>query len=229
MMRLLRYGLALLGLFLVGNLIFAASLVWPGWAFAYHGGTERLRIHAATPVPEAATAWADTLLAELDAGALPPGDVPVDLYVTGDGWRYRWFFAGAPGAGGLIYAGAPGGKVFLAGADFAADRLVMPDRVLPPPRTLSYYAQHEITHLTQIEILGRTGFYRMEPVMREGIADWVALGPASLVLQAVVAERGNGQVDADLRDAYGAYPTARVTVTKALESQELSELLRATR
>lgn len=224
-MRFLRYGLWAIALFISVNLAVAASLVWPGWAFSHSGGTDRLRIHASQPVPDAAIAWAEAVMASLDVGPLPPGADPVDLYITGDGWRYRWFFMGAPGAGGVIYAGSPGRRVFLAGAAFETDRLILPDRIVPPPRTLSYYARHEITHLTQIETLGRFGFYRMDPVMREGIADLIALGPASAALQAVLAARDPAAGDADLRDAFGAYPMARTAVTRALENATLQMLM----
>lgn len=224
-MRWLRWlGRAFL-LLVVLNLGVSATLAWPGWAFSHAGGTDRLRLHSATPVPPEADIWAAAVMERLDASALPPGDQPVDLYITGDGWRYQWFFMGAPGAGGLVYGGAPGRRMFLAGADFASDRLVMPDRIIPPPRTLSSFAVHEITHLTQIELLRRWGFIRLDPVIREGVADYVALGPASDALQAVIDSRDPALDEAPLRDAHGSYPRARVVVTHALQSKSLSALM----
>jgi hypothetical protein len=49
---------------------------------------------------------------------------------------------------------------------------------VPPPRTLSYYLIHEITHLMVADRVGAVGIVRMPRWVNEGFADYVALGPA---------------------------------------------------
>jgi hypothetical protein len=135
----------------------------------------------------------------------------VDIWLVDEGWPVRLFFAGSLRASGLTYPGdvdpervpAPcrhGGKTGCAG------RLAV-----PPPRTLSYYLIHEITHLMVAERVGAWRIVRMPRWMNEGFADYVALGPAPPQMVAL-AEAG---APCPPRH-WGTYGRERVCVTLAL-------------
>ena len=195
------------------NVAFALVISFPGWAFAHTGGTERLRIHSPDALPDEAAAFAARIMAQLDQSALPAPDVPIDVYITGQGWRETLFFAAAPGAGGLVYAIGPGNIVFLSGADIPGNRLLKGDVVITPPRTLDYYMIHEIAHISQIDRYGVVGFLRLPREIREGAADHLALGPAGAALRADVAGRSPDAPHLDLMKKHGAYPFYRLQVT----------------
>ncbi len=207
----------------------AASVAWPGWAFAYSGGTDRLRIHAAIPLPENIDQWAASVMSELDAGPLPPGAGPYDIWITGGGWRDRLFFAPVPQAGGVVYAVIANGNVFLSGANFEDDRLLKGNRVIKAPRTLRYYALHELTHVIQIERLGSMRYFLLPLPIREGMADFIALGPADDALRKAVAEWDSSK--RSLKDRlplireFGAYPEYRLRFTDALANSDVESLL----
>ena len=205
---------------------FGIAVAYPGWAFSHEAGSNRLRVHAATPLPDETADWARQVMADLEAGPLPPqGDV-YHIYISGGGWRETLFFAPARGAGGLVYALASGRNVFLSGADIMEDRLLKGDVVIQPPRTLSYYARHELTHLAQRERLGVWRYFRMTRTVREGIADYVALGPADADLRDAVATVADSpEAQLQLMMAFGAYPQFRVDVTDALQETTLERLM----
>ena len=209
------------------NLVFFLLLTFPGWAFPHQGGNDRLRVHMPTPVPESAALWATDVMATLDASALPPGDGPFDVYITDDTWRYDLYFAVVRGAGGVVYPIAGRQNFFLSGADFETDRLLKDGAPIPAPRTLSYYAVHEITHLTQIAGLGRLRYIRLPVAILEGVADYVALGPAGPELRQAVAAQREGDPRLPLMQAYGAYPEYRVLVSDRVERQDLWALMGA--
>jgi hypothetical protein len=96
-----------------------------------------------------------------------------------EGWPVRLFFAGSPRASGLTYPVTSTRNVFLRHADLRQNRLRRGDILtVPPPRTLSYYLIHEITHLMVAERVGALRIVRMPRWVNEGFADYVALGPA---------------------------------------------------
>ena len=224
MRRWLRYLGGLAAAIVAHNVLAWFIFAFPMWAFPYQAGTDRLRFHAATPLPDVTAEIAARIMRELDTGPLPPGAGPYHVYVTGSGWRERLFFAGAPGAGGVVYALASKRNVFLSGADLGQNRLLKGEVTIPPPRTLSYYVKHELTHLAQLERLGVRAYYSMPRVLREGTADIVALGPAGPELrEAVTAHRGNDLLP--LMQAFGAYPEFRVEATDALEGTSMEALI----
>lgn len=92
-------------------------------------------------------------------------------------WRQAIIFAPVPAANALSYASLTR-NVFLRGGDRRLERLVSrADGPVPAPRTLAYYAAHEIAHSLTHEAVGRTVYNAELPVwVREGLADYVALG-----------------------------------------------------
>jgi len=207
--------------FVAVNVLVLLVIAFPGWAFAHEGGTDRLRIHATEPVPDAAADWANGVMAALDASDLPPGAGPFHIYVTGDTWRETVFFTNVQRAGGVVYPFAKS-HLFLSGADFEADRLIKGDTVIIPPRTLTYYAMHEITHLTHLARAGAIGYLRTPVWIREGVPDYIALGPAQDEVVRDIARAGDLL---ELMKAHGAYPNHRLAVTRALETRSIDDLL----
>ena len=138
-------------------------------------------------------------------------DHPIDVFIVDGGWRHRLFFAGAPWAGGLTYPIFWRDRVFLRDVDLEAGRLIYDGAPVPPPRDLTYYLVHEITHLRHAEVMGAVEMFRSPHWVREGVPDLAALGPAGPeLLQAAMAGE-------DLpRAAFGSYPIERVCVTIVL-------------
>lgn len=207
------------------NIVFAMLISFPGWAFAHSDGTDRLQIHSPEPLPPETRGFAAQIMAALDQSALPPGDTPIDVYITGPGWREALFFAAAPGAGGLVYGLVPNRKVFLSGADILSDRLLKGDVVITPPRTLTYYFVHEIAHVSQIDRYGLIDYHRMPKVIREGVADYLALGPVSDAVRCDVAAQDPDASRLDLMIAHGAYPEYRLAVSDMIEDGDVVALM----
>lgn len=215
MRRIFRWVLRVAAVFVVGNLLLVAAVAFPGWAFAHSFETDRLAVHSVSPLPPETAAWVAGVEAALDASPLPPATRKLDIYITGDGWRDRLFFLGAPGVGGLVYAFISNGNVFLSGADIPADRLLKWGETIPPPRTLTFYAVHELTHLIQIQELGTLGYVSMDRWIREGVADFVALGPVNATDAAAIRAYPETADRLPLLQQYGAYPEYRLQVTEA--------------
>lgn len=207
------------------NAVFAVLVAFPSIFFQYSGGTDRLRVHATSPLPETVEDWARTVMADLDAGPLPPGKGAFHIYITGDGWQNRLFFAPVPGAGGLVYPMFSHANAFMSQADLTTDGLYHQGMLITPPRTASYYALHELTHLIQARILGGIGYFRTPRWIIEGMADYVALGPASAAARQAVATLPPGRVPLEVMMDHGSYPIYRVRITDALQSSSPMQLL----
>lgn len=98
------------------------------------------------------------------------------IFVAYTAWRERLFFLWAYGAAGVNVLPATR-HAFLRRADIAADRLFgHSGKAADPPRTLAYYAAHELAHGLTWERTGLLAFFTMPRWLREGVADYVALG-----------------------------------------------------
>ncbi|KMW56817.1 hypothetical protein AIOL_001773 [Candidatus Rhodobacter oscarellae] len=206
------------------NAAFALVIAKPGWAFPHSVSVKGLSIHAPAPLPEQATRqWARALLQGMQSSPIPLTQDRYDIYVTGPGWRYTLFFLPVRFAGGVVY---PMNRraVFLSGADFAADRLIKGQRMIEPPRTLTHYGRHELVHLAQMEAAGRLRYLMAEAWLREGLADYIALGPTSAQDANAIGAYPKDHDRSALRDAYGGYPEHRVRVTEALQTTDATSL-----
>ena len=212
--RLIRWAFRLsLAGFLATLVVYAGlvvSIAFPAPFFAHERSGGAITFHAEAPLPPEAARMGEEVTALLSAAPLgPPG--PVDVWLVDDGLPRRVFFAGSPRASGLTYPVTSLENVFLRHADFASNRLVRGGVAVPPPRTLSYYLVHEITHLQLAAQVGRWRVVRMPRWINEGYADYVALGPAPPGMIA--------RAEAGLplpREVFGSYPRERVCVTLAL-------------
>lgn len=216
-----------LAIIVVVNIGFAAALINPTWAFSLREQTDRLAIYSARPLSGDMRAFAEQVMADLDAGPLPPAGADYRIFITQGGWRDRLFFFNVPFAGGVIYPLYSGRNVFLTGADLAGDRLIKGDEVIPPPRTLSYYARHELTHLAQRERLDTGRYIRCPVWLIEGLAEYVALGPADPALREAVAVWRAGGDRQEMMRAHGSYPEHRLAVTDALVGTTVPALLQS--
>ncbi|WP_224813783.1 hypothetical protein [Hasllibacter sp. MH4015] len=185
---------------------------FPALAFAHQAGDHRIMFHATDPLPQdaairaAATAWAD-----MQDTPFGQPDHQIHVFLAEGGWRNWLFFRGAPGAGGLTYPAFWQDRMFLSGADLEAGLLLNDGAPVPPPRDLTYYLVHEMTHLRHAEVLGGFAMFRAAFWVREGVADIAALGPAhgEMIARAMA---GEGLP----RAAYGSYPLERVCATMVL-------------
>jgi hypothetical protein len=207
----LRVSIAGLCLTLMAYAALVAALARPHPFFGHARGGGLVTFHAAAPLPEGAERLAAEVTAAFAASPLGLPGHAVDVWLVPEDWRLRVFFAGSPRASGLTYPVASTRNVFLRHADLGRNRLVRGDLIVPPPRTLSYYLVHEITHLMVAERVGRFRIVSMPRWISEGFADYVALGPAPPDM--VVRARAGLPLPADL---WGTYGRERVCVTLAL-------------
>jgi hypothetical protein len=155
-----------------------AALAWPDPLFRHARGGGLVTFHATSSLPPEATTLAEKVTAAFVASPLGLPAHEVDIWLVDEGWPVRLFFAGSPRASGLTYPVTSTRNVFLRHADIEANRLRRGSMVVPPPRTLSYYLIHEITHLMVADRVGAWRIVRMPRWVNEGFADYVALGPA---------------------------------------------------
>lgn len=114
----------------------------------------------------------DRLVHSIFAGA----DGRRRIFIANTSWRERLFFLWNHGAAGVNYYPFTR-NAFLRSSDVSADRLFGPSgRSAEPPRTLAYYAAHELAHGLTGERAGPIAFARMPRWLREGLADYAALG-----------------------------------------------------
>jgi hypothetical protein len=189
-----------------------ALLAWPDPLFRHERAGGLVTFHATSPLPPEAIPLAREVTAALGASPLGLPSHPVDIWLVDEGWPVQVFFAGSRRASGLTYPVTSTRNVFLRHADIAQNRLIRGPLTVPPPRTLSYYLIHEITHLMVAERVGAWRIVRMPRWVNEGFADYVALGPSTP--QMVALSRDGARLPVDI---WGTYGRERVCVTLALE------------
>ena len=144
--RLLKWisGAAAVPLMLAALL--GTALAYPQPFFAYHAERGRLAIYSDQPFD---AAKAETLLANVDTRI---SRSPLDtheahsIFVTNSEWRRRLFFNTAAGAAGVNFYPLTR-NVFLRHSDIDTNTLYGGSgKATQPPRTLTYYAAHEIGH-----------------------------------------------------------------------------------
>ena len=152
-----------------------AVLAFPQPLFAWHAERGRLQLSSDRPFD---AARADAVLADIErriaAGPLPPGSNTHRIFVANAAWRRRLTFLWNGGAAGVNYY--PLHNVFIRAADIDADRVLRSAGPVPPPRTLAYYAAHEIGHSLIGERIGAIANQRLPRWIREGVADTIGFG-----------------------------------------------------
>ncbi len=151
-----------------------ALLLYPEPLYSHHLQSGRLHLYSDRPFQPAP---ARAVLAEVELRlARSPLQDPSSTYrifVANSPWRLRLAFLWNYGAGGVNYYPIAH-NVFLRQADIDSNRLLRSDGApVPPPRTLSYYAAHEIAHTLIGKHTGAIGNWRLPVWIREGLADYI--------------------------------------------------------
>jgi len=155
-----------------------AILVFPEPFFACYTQYGRLALYSDEPFDPAR---ARRLLAAVDSrlrrSPLDRG-APASIFISNTDWRQRLFMNIAYGAGGVNFFPLTR-NVFLRNADIDADTLYgRSGRPTEQPRSLTYFATHEIGHTLTAERLGVLHLWnwRLPVWIREGSADFIGFG-----------------------------------------------------
>jgi hypothetical protein len=212
-----RLALVATGVALLLGVSIAGVLAYPQPFFANQVAEGRLELYSDQPF-EANVARA--ILADVEArlGRSQLNDGRRHrIFVANAQWRRRLFFLWGFGAGGINFHPVAGG-VFLRQADVEADRLLKSDGTpVPPPRTLAYYAAHEIGHDFIAERTGAIANWRLPVWIREGLADYIAFG-GDVDVDALLAALRRGDPDLDPKRS-GTYARYRLLVAWMLERE----------
>ena len=184
----------------------------PQALFRHDRGTDMLSFHSTSPLPPEAEITAQEVMRAVAVSPLGAPTRPIRIFMVDEGWPVRLFFVGSPDASGLTYPVISTRNVFLRYVDLPAGRLSFRGHAVPPPRTLHYYLVHEVAHLVLAERVGRLRIASVPRWINEGVADYVALGPAPPVMVALAAA-GHPLPQA----VFGSYPLERVCVSLALD------------
>lgn len=169
----------IVGLVLLATALFILALIEAPGFFTYHTSDGRLTIWSDEPFDEGA---GQRVLADVEKRlATSPLDDELShaIFVANAPWREDLFFNFARGAAGVNYFPLTN-NIFLRHSDIDHDQVFgrRTGKPAPPPRTLAYYAAHEIAHSFTAERLGAAHLWnRMLPAwVREGYADYVGMG-----------------------------------------------------
>jgi hypothetical protein len=153
----------------------AAVLAFPQSLFAYHAERGALQLWSDRPFD---AAKADDVLADAERriarSPLPLGSGPHRVFIANAEWRRRLVFLWNAGAGGVNYY--PLRNIFIRHADVDGDRVLGNTGAVPPPRTLAYFAAHEVGHSLIGERIGALANHRLPRWIREGLADYIGFG-----------------------------------------------------
>jgi hypothetical protein len=154
-----------------------AVLVHPQPAFAYYvqSGRLHLSLYSDKPFDIAKTnALLVDVYRRLRLASLYHGDGEHRIFVANSYWRARLVFLWNFGAGGVNYYPLTR-NVFIRESDIDNDRVLRTAGPVPPPRTLAYYAAHEIAHSLAGEAVGPIAYHSLPAWIREGVADYIGL------------------------------------------------------
>jgi hypothetical protein len=197
-----------------------ALLLDPQPLYAYGASEGRLAIHSDRPFDQDK---ARLLLAEVERRlASAPAELRDDasgyhVFVANSQWRRRLAFLWNYGAGGVNYYPIAW-NAFLRQADIDAGVLLRGDGApVPQPRTLAYYAAHEIGHSLIGRRTGALANWRLPAWIREGLADYIGFG-GEVDIKALAAAMRRGDPDLDPKKS-GLYARYRLLVAFMLERE----------
>lgn len=157
---------------------FLALLSFPQAFFCCYTERGRLSLYSDQPFnPVRAQAFLAAVDARLKRSALDDGR-PDAIFVDNADWRQRLFMNRAYGAGGVNFYPLTR-NVFLRNADIDTDTVYgRSGKATERPRTLTYFATHEIGHTLTAERLGPFNLWnwRLPVWIREGSADFIGFG-----------------------------------------------------
>ena len=182
----------------------AAVLAFPQPLFAYHAERGALQLWSDQPF-DAAKAYDVLADAErrIARSPLALGVGPHRVFIANAEWRRRLMFLWNSGAGGVNYY--PLRNVFIRHADVDGDRVFGNTGAVPPPRTLAYFAAHEVGHSLRMPLAHskyglRRGNWEPALLRRNLPRDWTfSPDDAARVRRAPVA-RANASPDVILAE-----------------------------
>ena len=153
-----------------------AALTYPQPLFPYHATQGRLSLYSDRPFD---AARADEILADVErrlSRSSLDDDHEHRIFVSNSEWRRRILFLWNAGAAGVNYYPLTR-NVFIGRADVDGDRaLTSTGGPKSPPRTLGYYAAHEIAHTLIKEQLAPLQQLKLPRWVNEGLADDIGFG-----------------------------------------------------
>jgi len=221
-----RFLVAMAGAVLLLGVSVAGVLAYPEPLYPYQTEFGRLSLHSDRSFdPDKARA----ILADVERrlAASPELADPRSRYrifVSNAEWRRRLTFLSAYSAGGVNFYPIAG-SVFLRQSDIDNDRVLRSDgEPVPVPRTLAYYAAHEIGHSLIGKKIGAIANWRLPVWIREGLADYVGFG-GDVDIDGMSAELLAGRKEFD--PTRGFYARYRLLVAYLIEREgwSVSQLL----
>jgi hypothetical protein len=197
-----------------------AALVHPQPAFAYHVQSGRLSLFSDRPFD---IEKSKRLLAEVDRRlrltSLDHGDGEHRIFVANSRWRACLAFLWNSGAAGVNYYPLTR-NVFIRESDIDNNRVLRTAGPVPPPRTLAYYAAHEIAHSLAGEAAGPFTYHSLPVWIREGVADYIGLAE-KVDFEDLIARLRVGDPELDPKRS-GLYLRYRLLVAFFLEHEHWS-------
>lgn len=176
MMRVLRPVLAVFGLLIVA---LGGVLAFPQLLFAHHVRHGVYDVWSDRPIPPAIDGVLDDVTRRLAASEIDEPTRGERVFLCNDDWRLALFSKRLNGRLGGVADNEISRSVFIRHADVAANRVIRPDgRGAGPDRPLSYYIAHELTHVLEGDVVGRTMHFTEPGWLLEGYADFVGKGGA---------------------------------------------------
>jgi len=218
--RLRRLAAWLAATVLVAVVVVFALLLYPQPLYAYSAAEGRLTIHSDRAFD---AVKARGLLAEVERrlaaapAELRDADSRYHIVVANHQWRRRLAFLWNHGAGGVNYYPIAW-NAFIRQADIDAGVVLRSDGTpVPAPRTLAYYAAHEIGHSLIGRRYGALANWSLPVWIREGLADYVGFG-GEVDIEALAAAMRRGDPDLDPHRS-GLYARYRLLVAFMLERE----------
>lgn len=207
-----------------------AMLTYPEPLFTHSVQVGRLSLHSDRPFDRPA---GEHVLADVERRlAKAPRDIADQnstyrIFVANTELRRRITFLWHDGAGGLNYYPIAG-SVFIRQSDINRDRVLRSDGdPVEPPRTLAYFAAHEIAHSLVGKRVGAIANWQLPHWIREGLCDYVGFG-GNIDVAALARLLRAGDPSLDPRQS-GTYARYRLLVAYYLkhENWSVDRLLRS--
>jgi hypothetical protein len=192
-----------------------AALTHPQPLFPYHAEYGRLSLHSDRPFD---AGRASQLLADverrLSRSSLNDGNGH-RIFIVGAEWRRGFLFLWNAGAAAVNYYPLTR-NVFIARANIDSDRVMTSTgEPKPPPRTLGYYAAHEIAHSLIKEQLTPLQQLKLPRWINEGLADDIGFSDDADI-EGLIQRLQGGDPDLDPARS-GYYDRYRLSVSYVMK------------
>lgn len=215
-----RFALAALGAAGILCAAVAGVLAWPQPFFPHTVEAGRLSLHSDRPF-DAASGREVLAGVELRLASAPAGigsrHSTYRIFIANAEWLGRLTFLDKYGAGGVNYHLLPH-HTFLRQSDIGRNRMLASNGdEVAAPRTLAYFAAHEIAHGMVSQRIGPLARWRLPVWIDEGLADYVGFaGDVDIEALTLQLHAGHGDLDPA---ASGLYARYRLLVAHMLERE----------